>query len=187
MNYRLYQLKLDQLVSNFKDNVIDLAPAFQRGRVWKPKLRRGLLKNILRGQPIPAIFLYKKPLGARNQYVILDGKQRLESILLFIGDQRADLQVPAWKSYFSKKEDFEQVHFKAEIGAHYKKLKDLTNDEIRKFREYLLSVIEIDLDEEASLEDVIQLFVDINSYGEKVKRFCVCAVKRFEQPPAIPT
>lgn len=171
MKYRFNELKLEQLVSYFKDNVIDLAPAFQRGRVWKRKLRQGLVKNILQGRPVPAIFLYKRPEGSKNTYVILDGKQRLESILLYIGDQREDLKIPAWRAYFSKQSDKDQAHFSASIGGKKKTLSDLSNDEIRQFRDYMLSIIEIDLDETATLDEMIQLFVDINSYGVKVKRF----------------
>jgi uncharacterized protein with ParB-like and HNH nuclease domain len=88
MQYRLSELKIEQLVSYFQDGVIDLAPPFQRGRVWGPKFRRGLLENILQGKPVPAIFVFKTPKGPKNVYVVLDGKQRLESILLYIGDQR---------------------------------------------------------------------------------------------------
>ena len=80
MKYQTTPLKLEQLVSYFKDHVIDLTPAFQRGRVWSLKLRKGLLKNILQGKPVPAIFLYKKPSGSKNFYIILDGKQRLTGV-----------------------------------------------------------------------------------------------------------
>ncbi|HUA38427.1 MAG TPA: DUF262 domain-containing protein [Candidatus Sulfopaludibacter sp.] len=171
MKYQISQLKLEQLVSYFKDNVIDLTPAFQRGRVWIPKMRQSLLKNILQGKPVPAIFLYKKPTGSKNSYIILDGKQRLESILLYIGDQRNDLRVPVWKGYFFRKKDKDQAHFKANINGQWKKLKDLSDEEILRFRDYLLSIIEIDFDDTATLDEIIQLFVDINQSGVKVKRF----------------
>ena len=49
----------------------------------------------MRAKPIPAIFLYKDAdAGSRYSYNILDGKQRLESILLFVGNERPDLRVP---------------------------------------------------------------------------------------------
>lgn len=182
MQYQLYQLKLEQLVSYFKDGVIDLAPPFQRGRVWSSKLRQGLLKNILQGRPVPAIFIYKKAAGSKNYYVILDGKQRLESILLYIGEQRADFQVPAWKSYFSRDKEKGLAHFKCQVNGELKNLNELSDAEVVKFRDYLLPIIEIDFDETATLGDMIQLFVDINQYGVKVERFDIVKALYLHDP-----
>ncbi len=50
-------------------------------------MRKELMKNIVKRRPIPAIFLYKGDAGAKYSYNILDGKQRLETILMFIGSQ----------------------------------------------------------------------------------------------------
>jgi len=58
--------------------------------VWALKVRQKLVKNIVQGKPIPAIFLYKEPAGSKYSYNILDGKQRLESIILFVGNERPD-------------------------------------------------------------------------------------------------
>ncbi len=53
--------------------------------------------------------------------------------------------------------------------AYSRKLDD---DLVRNFREYAIPTIEIDLDsEDGSLDEVISLFIDINSYGVKVNRF----------------
>lgn len=86
-------MKIDQLVNYFNEERIDLSPAFQRGHVWKLKTRRQLIVNIVQGRPIPAILLYKEASGARYSYNIVDGKQRLESVILFIGAKRADFGV----------------------------------------------------------------------------------------------
>ena len=93
MTYKNREMKLDELVGYFREGKINLIPPFQRGRVWKLPLRKKLLENIVRHKPIPAIFLYKDKADAQSfySYNILDGKQRLESILLFIGGLRADI------------------------------------------------------------------------------------------------
>lgn len=49
--------------------------------------------------------------------------------------------------------------------------KDLPDDVVRPFREYAIPTIEIDLDDDSSLDEIINLFVDINQQGERVKRF----------------
>ncbi len=166
-------MKLEVLVQYLANNTINLTPAFQRGRVWKLKNRQSLLKNILQNKPIPAVFLYKEASGSQYSYNILDGKQRLESILLFVGDQHKDFHVPSWKSYFFSAADKAGAHFNVEVGGVQKKLKDLSDGEILKLRDYTLSVIEIDFDDTTTLDEIIQLFVDINQQGVSVDRFDV--------------
>src|ERR1035438_4824488 len=70
VKFELNKLKIENLAGYFNDEVIDLTPPFQRGRVWPLKMRQSLLKNILQGKPVPAIFMYKTQEGARNIYII---------------------------------------------------------------------------------------------------------------------
>src|SRR5713101_877018 len=100
MLYRNSELRLDQIITYLNEEKINLSPVFQRGHVWPLTVRKKLVKNILQGKPIPAIFLYKEPAGTKYSYNILDGKQRLESIILFVGNERADWSIPKWKGYF---------------------------------------------------------------------------------------
>jgi uncharacterized protein with ParB-like and HNH nuclease domain len=99
MNFKNTEIKIDQLVSYLNDGKINLSPAFQRGHVWKVSQRKGLIQNILLGRPIPAIFLFKKSDGSKYLYNILDGKQRIESILLFVNNSREDLRINNWTSF----------------------------------------------------------------------------------------
>src|SRR6266581_1605283 len=94
MKFKNSEMKMEDLVGNFRAGKINLIPPFQRGRVWSLPLRKKLLENMVRGKPIPAIFLYKQPDGSMYSYSILDGKQRLESILLFVGDKRSEIRIP---------------------------------------------------------------------------------------------
>jgi len=56
-------------------------PGFQRNYVWDIKRASKLIESILMGLPIPQIFLYEQ---ARNQFLVIDGQQRLMSIYYFI-------------------------------------------------------------------------------------------------------
>ena len=175
MNYRNTQIKLDELIGYFRNEKINLIPPFQRGRVWTTSLRKRLLENMIRGNPIPAIFLYKEESGSMYSYNILDGKQRLESILLFVADARPDFSVPNWRNYFFKADP--AVKFAINISKAGERTKNKTFAElddalVRDFREYSIPVIEIDLDmEEGGLQEIIDLFIDINQLGVKVNRF----------------
>jgi Protein of unknown function DUF262 len=93
MHYTNSEMKIDQLIGYFNEKKISLIPPFQRGHVWKLGQRQKLLENMVTGRPVPAIFLYKEPDGSKFTYNILDGKQRLESLLLFIGNERPDMMV----------------------------------------------------------------------------------------------
>jgi hypothetical protein len=175
MTYEIGKLKLDELAGYFREGKINLIPPFQRGRPWTPALRKKLLENMVRGKPIPAIFLYKEESGSKYSYNILDGKQRLESVLLFIGNRRADLCIPNWREYFFKSNV--RPHFKINIADSSERTKNKTFAElddatVRDFREYKIPTIEIDMDrEEGGIQEVIDLFIDINQLGVKVNRF----------------
>ncbi len=74
----------------FKTKRLDLEPPYQRRSVWTSKDRKFYLDTIFRGYPCPPIFLHKtvKEDGAAIYHVV-DGKQRLETILMFADDKIA--------------------------------------------------------------------------------------------------
>jgi hypothetical protein len=56
-------------------------PAFQRNYVWDIKRASKLIESIVIGLPIPQIFLFEK---SKNNFLVIDGQQRLMSIYYFI-------------------------------------------------------------------------------------------------------
>lgn len=73
------------------NNQLNLDPPYQRRSVWTPKDRRLFLDTIFRGYPCPAVFLNKVvvPGTERTLYEVVDGKQRLQTILLFTKNELA--------------------------------------------------------------------------------------------------
>jgi hypothetical protein len=70
---------------------LDLAPPYQRRSVWTLNDRRFFLDTIFKHFPCPAIFLYQttdRTLG-KMIYHVVDGKQRLETLLSFRNDKLA--------------------------------------------------------------------------------------------------
>lgn len=67
---------------------LNLDPPYQRRSVWTINDRRFFLDTIFRNFPSPAIFLHKEigPNGAARYHVV-DGKQRLQTILLFVNNK----------------------------------------------------------------------------------------------------
>lgn len=201
-------MKVDQLIGYFNANKVSLIPPFQRGTVWTLKMRQRLIENMLNRLPIPAIFLYKDPEGPDGgggstfTYNILDGKQRLETLLLFIGDKSQALTVSNLKDYFfhrplkikstkggpkgpKKEKDDRTKNFSVQLDGKSCKFSTLAKERLRPFADYAIPVIEIDMDEDraASLDELTQLFVDINTYGKKVTRFHV--IKAVNDDPLI--
>ncbi len=173
MIYKNTEMKLNSLVSYLNDEKINLSPVFQRGHVWPVTTRRKLVKNIVQGRPIPAIFLYKEAQGLKYTYNILDGKQRLESIMLFIGSQRDQFKIGNWARYFYGPKPKKDVHFWIDLPEGKKTFLDLEDGIVRDLGEYAIPTIEISLTDDSSLDEIINLFVDINQSGVLVNRFDV--------------
>ena len=61
----------------------NLTPSYQRGDVWGNGDRQSLMESILRGVPLPSIILLRT--GSSTPHEVVDGKQRLTTILRFVG------------------------------------------------------------------------------------------------------
>ncbi|WP_127479377.1 DUF262 domain-containing protein [Nocardioides pantholopis] len=78
--------KVSEFVGLAKEGDINLAPSYQRSDVWALTSRQMLIESILRGIPLPSIILLNdQDAGASSPYDVVDGRQRLTSILRFIG------------------------------------------------------------------------------------------------------
>lgn len=65
-----------------------LNPEFQRGDVWSDKARSYLMDSIVRGKPIPKIFIRQNidPKTKKSTREVVDGQQRLRTILSYVRD-----------------------------------------------------------------------------------------------------
>ncbi len=112
---------------------LDLEPPYQRRSVWSPKDRRFFLDTIFRGYPSPPIFLHKQIIGGKTTYSVVDGKQRLETILRFaenkisldknFGDNR--LAGKKWKSIM-RDEELARVFWDYVIPVEFTNVTDTT-------------------------------------------------------------
>jgi hypothetical protein len=145
---------INELTLMFRNKQINLEPGFQRQSVWTWSDRRRLIQSIAAGYPLPSIFLYRREHNGRLIYDVIDGKQRLETILMFtkIG--------PFKRDSFDVKLDFED-------GPEW-----ITWDDIRRRRKALRSAIEgyslQTVQVTGDLNQIIDLFVKINSTGKRL-------------------
>jgi len=184
MDYSNSQTKLEILVQYFNEERMNLIPLFQRPRVWKLKMRRELIKNIVNGRPIPAIFMYKDVAGAAFKFNILDGKQRLDSIVMFLaGDAKAKFGVKNWRHYVIDPLYRKEAGFAVDFGDGKKRtFADLPETTVARLREYLIPTVEIELNENTSLNEMISLFVDINQFGVHVSRINIVRAMKKGDP-----
>ena len=84
MRVKSYCLRIRDVCRSFKKGRLELNPPYQRRPAWKHSQRRELLISIFNGIPIPAVILYRVK-GARGvtRLEVMDGKQRIETILHF--------------------------------------------------------------------------------------------------------
>jgi len=55
-------------------------PSFQRNYVWKKDMASKFIESVIIGLPIPQLFLFER---GRNNFLVIDGQQRLVTIYLF--------------------------------------------------------------------------------------------------------
>jgi hypothetical protein len=137
------------LVNLYRGDNLNLNPGFQRQSVWRERDRAKLIESILRNYPLPAIFLYKRHDGGHVIYDVIDGKQRLESILMFTGEMRGRFATNVLMPGADAPESVDWRWLNRKGQQHR-----ITN--------YSLPVIEVD----GELGDIIDVFVRINSTGK---------------------
>lgn len=76
---------VETIVSQLKRKNIDINPRFQRRDAWDSGKKSRFIESIITGLPIPQIVLAERK-GERGRYIVLDGKQRLLSLLQYTGN-----------------------------------------------------------------------------------------------------
>ena len=153
ITYKTTTKNILDLLNLYTHGNLNLSPGFQRQSVWKERDRANLIDSMLRNYPLPAIFLYKREEDGELVFDVIDGKQRLESIFMFVGAMRGRFgtrtQLPGADS----------VEWLSWALLKRKGLQPLITG-------YELPVIEVD----GELGDIINVFVRINSTGKALTR-----------------
>lgn len=87
-----YSMSIGEVISLYRDGELEIHPEFQRIFRWTSDQRSRLIESILLGIPIPTIFVAQRDDGIWD---VIDGVQRLSTILEFVGeykDESGELQ-----------------------------------------------------------------------------------------------
>jgi hypothetical protein len=161
---------ISEFVSHFKEDRLNLEPAFQRQSVWSGTDRKKLIESILEGYPMPSVFLYiNKNERGEERYDVIDGKQRLESILMFQGIGRFRGQ---------------RFSIRTRLGAEERtSIWDWRGIQKRghalRITSYKIQTVEVS----GEFSEINELFVRINSTGKRLtsaeKRHARCYTSEF--------
>lgn len=146
-------------VSNFYEqytlNKYDMKPAYQRESVWSDEKKSFFIDSVLKNLPIPPVFLRQRidTETGKSLYEVIDGKQRLTSILEFI------------KGEIATADESDDAFHDAELAGKY--FDELQGDKLesykRSFWRYALPIEYIDTDSDEVIE---RIFDRLNRNGE---------------------
>lgn len=139
-------------INDFRDwndrKELELQPKFQRRSVWSDKARSYLMDSIVRGKPIPKIFIRQdiNPKTKKTIREVVDGQQRLRTIFGFLKD--------GFK--------ISKTHSSEFGGKFYSELPDEIQTGILKYE------LSVDLLLDAPDKEVLDIFARLNSYAVKL-------------------
>ena len=132
-------------------------PKFQRKFVWKLSQASLLIDSFLCGLPVPPIFLY---INKKNENLVIDGQQRIMSIVYFLSGYFGDEDSQSRKRVFRLKLSDDHPYNKCAFN-------DLPEDEQRKLQYSTvlraINVKQLDPDDEGS--SAYHIFERLNTGG----------------------
>ena len=148
MEYRSSELTVAWFSQHVNDDSLVIRPPFQRKPVWTDKQKSHLIESILLQLPIPEIYMTSEvEADGTTTHLVVDGQQRITSILEFLG--------------IGGFESFELKGLSVDSRWEGTAFNALSDEDKRKFYSYPLSVR---LLSDASYSDIKSLFVRFNKY-----------------------
>jgi Protein of unknown function DUF262/HNH endonuclease len=149
-------MTIQQFVNHFEKGQLNLEPGFQRNSVWSINDRQALIESVFLNYPMPSVFLYKRQdVDGDLIYDVIDGKQRLESIFMFMRLRSFRRDGYSALAKLSPKDDEADWYDWARVRRR---------DGEYAFSSYRIQTVEVS----GELSDIIDVFVRINSTGKKL-------------------
>jgi len=147
-----------QLLSFVQESKLNLNPGFQRESVWKERDQKLLIDTILRGMPLPSLFFWEHKEGNKVIFDVIDGKQRIESLLAF-----TRYRLPLTIKFDPENNVVWENHEETEWS--WKSLQSSEKRIVKQFLKYQFPVVII----RGDLPAVEQVFIRINSTGKQLE------------------
>ena len=167
---------IDSLLGQWKKQILR-TPDFQRKFVWTLQQSSKFIESMLLGIPIPSLMFYQ---DAKSNQLVVDGQQRIKSIIYFIGDQSIDTKDLPKEERLRYK--FKLTGLSAGSRFEGKSFEDLDeSDKNNLLYARTLDVNLIVLSNPENLSSVYYIFERLNTGGTPLKpqeiRNCICAGK----------
>lgn len=90
VDFDTYDVTVEELVRRVEGNRIEIAPVYQRQFRWDPTRQSKLVESLMLGIPVPPLFMATNLIpDQKNQWEVVDGLQRLLTLVNFTGDEKA--------------------------------------------------------------------------------------------------
>lgn len=136
---------------HYKAGRLELRPPFQRKPVWTEKQRSSLIESILMDIPIPEVYVQvTQAEDGTEEYGVVDGQQRLRTILQFVGIESGEDQ---------EEENHNRFALEAlPITSNYKDktFAEITGEARKDFFQYEICVRYLYTDDQKVVEDVFK-------------------------------
>lgn len=125
-----------------------LRPGFQRRLVWTDRQKSNLIESILLELPVPEIYMQIRTTpDGRSEYIVVDGQQRISTILEFVG--------------VNNRPPFELTHLQNDSRWSGYTFNQLTDEQKTRFFGHPMAVRDLQDAENHEIED---LFRRLNKY-----------------------
>ncbi|BCJ87685.1 DUF262 domain-containing protein [Effusibacillus dendaii] len=86
VDFDSYDFSVKEIINMVSEDIINIAPEYQRQFRWDEKRQSVLVESIFLGIPIPNLFMAT---NADGTWEVIDGVQRISTIVHFAGDEKA--------------------------------------------------------------------------------------------------
>ena len=137
---------------------LEISPRFQRRSVWKPKAKSYLIDTIVKGLPVPILFLRQRTNAQTLKTIkeVVDGQQRLRTVFAYVAPGLlGDDQEESFLVY--------KTHNHEISGKAFEQLPTNVKQQILDYQ-FSVHVLPSTTDD----ADVLKIFARINSSGTKL-------------------
>lgn len=166
-------MSIGDLKMKYKYGQINLDPPYQRKPAWKTNQRLLLLSSLFNGIPIPALIFHKYFDSRKKKEVfdVLDGKQRIETVLHFIKLRKLKEEKELYVEFINPQTNIKDSLTYNELSS--KKVNKVYENLLEKFWQYAIPIIEYEddpLDFFGRNVAAKEIFVRINSTGSPLRK-----------------
>lgn len=148
-------MSIEDISDKIDRNKFIIRPKYQRSEIGNQSSASYLLESIMLGIKIPPIYVYKKK---NNVFEVIDGQQRILSMLAFLGKDYLDIED---KKINSIKHKFRLKNLKILSECNKKNIDNIGEIYKKKILNFQLDVIEIDENKNKNF-NIIDLFLRLN-------------------------